>query len=105
MTYRLAWGLLEYERRKENEKRIIDSGSLADDAGAGERAGRGPRVRDGGPSILWWFLPAVLGSVLGSCVRHPVLRISQRGRSQTGHQGEGRRGVHKWSLRRHDSRQ
>src|SRR5450759_3822191 len=61
----------------ENEKRIADSGRFTDDAGAGRRAGRRPRVRGGGPSVLWRFLPALLGP---SLLRR-LLRESQRGRS------------------------
>ena len=50
---------------RENEKRIIDSGSFADDAGAGERAGRGPRVRDRGPSVLRWLSTGRSGVLIG----------------------------------------
>src|ERR1035437_6321207 len=66
-------------RGNENEKRIADSGRFTDDAGAGRRAGRRPRVRGGGPSVLWRFLPALLGSGVWR-----LLRQSQRRRNQAG---------------------
>src|SRR3979411_1928478 len=89
--------------RGRDEKRIVDSSGRADDTGPRGRFGRCWRVRGSGPTILWWLVSPVLGTLLGPSIRRLLLRASQRGSSQTGYQGEGRPGVHKWRLRGHDA--
>src|ERR1700683_255989 len=70
------------------EKGIIGFDVRVDDAGSDERFGRYPRVRGWG---------RLLGTLLGSGLLW--LRLSRCRSSQAGHQGEERRGIHRWRLR------
>src|SRR6202789_751054 len=78
----------------DHEKGIADVGGCVDGSRADERFGDGACRNCGGwSSVLRRILQPVLGVVLGSGVWS--LRLSKLGRSEAGHQGEGRPGLYR----------